>query len=77
MNKTARTIVFWIALLVVANSLYGVVQHRPLHAAATPNNASVTKKVEYAIEPVGPSSDALHAVLESKGNDGWELLLRW
>jgi hypothetical protein len=73
MDSTAKTIVFWFALLVTAALLYGLVQHRPLHAAATPNRVSVAKKVEYSIAPVGPSSDALRAVLETKGNEGWEL----
>ena len=73
MNTTAKTIVFWIALLVTAALLYGFVQHRPLEAAAMPNRISVTKKVEYAVAPVGASSDELRAALESKGNEGWEL----
>ena len=37
MDSTAKTLVFWFALLVAAVLLYGLVQHRPLHAAATLN----------------------------------------
>jgi hypothetical protein len=33
----------------------------------------VAKKVEYSIAHVDPSPDALRAVLENKGNEGWEL----
>jgi hypothetical protein len=72
MNTTAKTVVFWITLLVTATLLYGMVQHRPLHAAATPNRVSVAKN-EYSIAPVEPSMDALRPVLEAKGNEGWEL----
>jgi hypothetical protein len=73
MDTTAKTLVFWFALLVTAALLYAIVQHRQLHAAATPNRVSVAKKVEYSIAPVELSADALGAVLESKGNEGWEL----
>jgi hypothetical protein len=73
MDTTAKTLLFWLALLVIAALLYGIVQRRPLHAAATPNRVSVVKKVEYSVVPIAASSDALSADLESKGNEGWEL----
>jgi hypothetical protein len=74
MNSTAKTVVFWIALLAVSVFLYAVVQHRTSSLQAVPRpQTTVTKKIEYSITPVGPSTDELRSVLERKGNEGWEL----
>ena len=74
MNSTAKTVVFWIALLVASIFLYETVQHRTSSLQAVPRPPiTVTKKVEYSIIPVGPSADDLRSVLERKGNEGWEL----
>jgi len=54
MNSTAKTIVFWIALLVASVFLYETVQHRAPSLQAVPRAPiSVTKKVEYSIRPRG------------------------
>jgi hypothetical protein len=74
MNSTAKTVVFWFALLLAAVFLYAVVQQRASSMQAVPRpTISTLKKVEYSIIPLGPSADDLRAVLESKGNEGWEL----
>src|SRR5215831_12077243 len=63
MDTTAKTLMFWLALLVTAALLYGIVVHRTLQAV-TPTRVSVTRKVEYSMVPVEPSSDALREALE-------------
>src|SRR5690349_19990881 len=73
MDSTAKTHVIWFALLAAAALLYGLVQHRPLHEAATLCRDSVATKAEYSIVTVGPSLDALRAELERKGDEGWEV----
>jgi hypothetical protein len=72
MNSTAKTIVFWIALLVASVFLIETVQHRPPSLQAVPRPSS-QKKVEYSIIPVEPSVEALRSLLETKGNEGWEV----
>jgi hypothetical protein len=72
MDTTAKTLVFWIAFLATAILLYGIVQHRTLHAVTT-HPISTARRLDYSIVPVGPSADDLRSVLESKGNERWEL----
>ena len=73
MNSTAKTIVFWIALLVTAVLLDQIVLHRTSSLQAVPRPPIHVTKVEYSVIPMAPSADDLRAVLESRGNDGWEL----
>ena len=73
MNSTAKTVLFWIALLMFAVFLYEIVQRTSSLQAVPRAPIAVTKKVEYSIIPVGSSADDLRAVLDSKGNEGWEL----
>jgi hypothetical protein len=71
MNTTTKTIVFWLALLVTVTLSYGMLPHRTLQAITTPPSAA--KKVDYSIVALEPSSGDLRAVLETRGNEGWEL----
>jgi hypothetical protein len=74
MKSSTKTVVFWIGLLVASVFLYEMVQHRASSLQAVPRpQITVTKKVEYSIIPVGTSADDLRALLENKGNEGWEL----
>jgi hypothetical protein len=68
---TAKTIV--ITSFVIAVFLYQIVSRTHAAGAVPPNRVVVTKSVEYSIAPVGGSADALRAVLDLKGNEGWEL----
>jgi hypothetical protein len=74
MTSTAKTIVSYIACLVIAVFLYQIISRTHAAAAVPPNRVAVTKKVEYSIAPLRPFADDLRAVLESKGNEGWELV---
>ena len=73
MNTAKKTVVFWISFLVIVLVLYQVISRTSSAGAVPPNRIIVAKKVEYSIAPVGISPDSLRAVLESKGNEGWEL----
>jgi hypothetical protein len=54
MNSTAKTIVFWIALLVASVFLYETVQQRTPSLQAVPRAPiTVTKKVELFNHPRG------------------------
>jgi len=73
MNSTRKTIVFWVALLIVAVLLYSAVQRNAASLQATSHPAPPQRKIEYSITPVVPSTD-LRAVLEMRGNEGWDLV---
>jgi hypothetical protein len=73
LDTTAKKLVFWSALLLSALELYWLVQRHSTSDAATNHAISTARKVEYSIVPVGPFADDLRAMLESKGNEGWEL----
>ena len=73
MNTAKKTVVFWISFLVIVMVVYQVISRTSSAGAVAPDRSIVTKKVEYSIAPVGPFTDDLRAVLESKGSEGWEL----
>ena len=73
MNTAKKTVVFWISFFVIVMVVYQLISRTSSAGAVTPNRTIVAKKVEYSIAPVSPFTDDLHAVLESKGNEGWEL----
>jgi hypothetical protein len=73
MTSTGKTIVFWIGLLVAAVFLYATVQRTSSLQAVSRRPITPANKIEYSIIPVGPSADDLRAVLENRGNEGWEL----
>ena len=72
MNTTRKTIVFWVALFIVAVLLYSAVQRDAASLHAAIHQAPPQKKIEYSITPVVPSTD-LRAMLEMRGNEGWDL----
>ena len=70
-KSTAKTIVFWIAILATAVLLYQVVPRNSSAAAVRPQ-VSAPNHTEYLVVPIGPSVDDVRVALEIRANAGWE-----
>jgi hypothetical protein len=72
LNSTAKTLLFWILILVTSVLLYSLVQQTG-RASSAPKAVRATN-IQYQVVPVKAAVPDIRLALETASNNGWELV---